>query len=73
MAVVPMAPNDPVFFLHHCNIDRIWDSWQRRYFQNPTDPAQYAPQSGGPAGHNIDDVIPARALIREMETRENSG
>jgi tyrosinase len=39
MAVVPMAPNDPVFFLHHCNIDRIWASWQRRYFQNPTDPA----------------------------------
>jgi tyrosinase len=57
MAVVPMAPNDPVFFLHHCNIDRIWASWQRQYFQNPTDPAQYAPQSGGPAGHNIDDVM----------------
>ncbi len=22
------SPNDPVFFLHHCNIDRIWAMWQ---------------------------------------------
>jgi len=22
------SPNDPVFFLHHCNIDRIWADWQ---------------------------------------------
>jgi tyrosinase len=22
------APNDPVFFLHHANIDRIWARWQ---------------------------------------------
>lgn len=23
------SPGDPVFFLHHCNIDRIWANWQR--------------------------------------------
>jgi len=23
------SPNDPVFFFHHCNIDRIWYLWQR--------------------------------------------
>jgi tyrosinase len=22
------SPNDPVFFLHHSNIDRIWAEWQ---------------------------------------------
>src|SRR5262249_48570557 len=22
------SPNDPVFFLHHCNIDRLWWMWQ---------------------------------------------
>jgi tyrosinase len=22
------APNDPVFWLHHCNIDRLWWQWQ---------------------------------------------
>jgi hypothetical protein len=33
------APNDPVFFLHHSNIDRIWAQWQDN---NPGQ--QYAPQ-----------------------------
>ncbi|MDR6320518.1 tyrosinase family protein [Actinoplanes couchii] len=23
------APNDPVFWLHHCNIDRLWWRWQQ--------------------------------------------
>lgn len=25
------SPNDPVFFLHHANIDRLWSQWQERY------------------------------------------
>jgi tyrosinase len=30
------SPNDPVFFLNHCNVDRIWEAWRtattgRRY------------------------------------------
>ncbi len=25
------SPNDPVFFLHHANIDRLWWQWQARY------------------------------------------
>jgi tyrosinase len=28
MFLVPTAPNDPVFFLHHCNVDRLWAKWQ---------------------------------------------
>ena len=41
--------NDPVFWLHHANIDRIWSEWMRRHGQ------QYLPISGGPIGHNLDD------------------
>jgi hypothetical protein len=22
------SPNDPVFFFHHCNVDRLWYRWQ---------------------------------------------
>lgn len=24
------SPNDPVFFLNHCNVDRIWEAWMRK-------------------------------------------
>ncbi|MBI2686251.1 MAG: tyrosinase family protein [Acidobacteria bacterium] len=24
------APLDPIFWLHHCNIDRLWRAWQRK-------------------------------------------
>ncbi|GAA2740319.1 tyrosinase MelC2 [Kitasatospora cinereorecta] len=26
-----MSPNDPVFWLHHCFIDKLWAEWQRRH------------------------------------------
>lgn len=25
-----LSPVDPIFFLHHCNIDRLWDVWTRK-------------------------------------------
>src|SRR5262249_13635514 len=27
MGSVPTAARDPVFWLHHCNIDRYWECW----------------------------------------------
>lgn len=27
MGSVPTAANDPIFWLHHCNIDRLWSRW----------------------------------------------
>ncbi|HEY7246753.1 MAG TPA: tyrosinase family protein [Xanthobacteraceae bacterium] len=29
------SPNDPAFFLHHCNIDRLWAVWQRSHPAGP--------------------------------------
>ena len=45
------SPNDPTFWLHHTNIDRLWSEWMRRH--GPT----YLPESGGTVGHNIDDAM----------------
>ena len=38
MAEFSTVGGDPIFFLHHCNLDRIWESWNRLGNSNPTDP-----------------------------------
>jgi tyrosinase len=50
------SPNDPVFWLHHCNIDRLWAEWQREHPEQ-----SYLPPSGTPGvvtGHALDDPMP---------------
>lgn len=41
MGRVPFAARDPIFWLHHCNIDRIWAGWNAADSnrRNPEDPA----------------------------------
>ena len=34
----PMSPMDPIFFMHHSNIDRIWDAWNHAGNANSPDP-----------------------------------
>jgi tyrosinase len=29
MGYVPTAAQDPIFWVHHCEIDRLWESWNR--------------------------------------------
>ncbi|UXI68057.1 tyrosinase family protein [Tahibacter amnicola] len=36
MGAVPFAARDPLFWVHHCNIDRLWASWNRAGRSNPT-------------------------------------
>lgn len=52
-SMLPMtSPNDPVFFMHHCMVDKVWHEWQQRF------PAQgYLPTSGGRFGQNLTDPM----------------
>jgi tyrosinase len=37
MGSVPFAPTDPIFWMHHAEIDRIWAQWQTAHpGQNPS-------------------------------------
>lgn len=50
------APRDPLFFLLHCNVDRLWAKWQwlnRRH--NPT--ASQTFSNGSRPGHRINDTM----------------
>ena len=59
------SPNDPVFFLNHCNVDRIWTSWQASPNAGP-----YVPVSG-PANelfrHRLND--PMYSVLTDFEPR----
>jgi tyrosinase len=48
------SPNDPVFYLNHCNVDRIWESWLVRHGRT------YVPgplESPDLEGHRIGDAM----------------
>jgi tyrosinase len=42
------SPGDPVFFMNHCNVDRLWAEWQ----QNKSNKDWY-PEQGQVASHGI--------------------
>lgn len=54
-SMLPMtSPNDPVFFMHHCMVDKVWHEWQLRF------PNQgYLPVSGAAFGQNLTDPMAA--------------
>jgi tyrosinase len=51
------APRDPLFFLLHCNVDRLWAMWQRQ--NGRFDPAVAASYDSTPSlpGHNLNDTM----------------
>ncbi len=54
---VPTAAKDPLFFLLHCNVDRLWAKWQR--INGRFDPTQANSYDSSPAnpGHNLPDTM----------------
>lgn len=45
------SPHDPFFYLHHCNIDRLWAMWQADGHTSDY------PTSGGRVGHHRNDIM----------------
>lgn len=59
------SPNDPVFYLNHCNVDRIWAAWQS---QNPGRPYRPA-ATASPAlfRHRRNDAL--NSILTQMQPR----
>jgi hypothetical protein len=45
-----MSPLDPIFWLHHCNVDRLFAQWQRSGRRMPQQSAAYSGQFVDPNG-----------------------
>jgi tyrosinase len=47
------SPNDPMFWLVHANVDRLWGQWQL----NGRWGSNFYPAAGQPYGHNLNDAM----------------
>jgi tyrosinase len=76
MKDIKAAAKDPIFWLHHCNIDRIWAQWislgEGR--ENPTDPDwlgqefKFHDAGGKPASKTGAEVVDTTALDYEYDS-----
>lgn len=49
------SPNDPIFFLHHCFVDKLWADWQARH----PNAEQFPPNSSNALdGHRLGTDMP---------------
>jgi tyrosinase len=54
------APKDPLFFLLHCNVDRLWAKWQKKFGRfDSALAASYDSNlpNGNRIGHNLSDTM----------------
>jgi tyrosinase len=56
------SPNDPVFYLNHCNVDRIWEAWMVKHGRT-YEPPQSA--SDDLKGHRLDDPMYSLLISRD--------
>lgn len=68
MGSVNWAANDPIFWVHHSNIDRIWASWIKSGGRDPSDAAflgqtwTFANSAGQPVKVKVSDVLNTETL-----------
>lgn len=72
---------DPLFWLHHANIDRLWEVWRQRNAShtNPTQaqwltgvPFEFNDGSGNVVTHRSSDVVDTRTMPLEYEYEDVS-
>ncbi len=70
MGSVPTSARDPLFWLHHCNIDRMWNKWLNLADgrMNPNDSSwlnvqySYADENGQTRTVRVSDIVGSAAL-----------
>jgi outer membrane protein OmpA-like peptidoglycan-associated protein/subtilisin family serine protease len=77
MGTIAWAARDPIFWLHHCNIDRIWASWNAAGRRNPSDAAfldrrfTFADENGQAVTARVGDFVDIQARRYRYERLES--
>jgi tyrosinase len=64
MSSIPTAPTDPIFWMHHANIDRLWSQWQQTH-------AGLNPNLPGPPSSPTSPVMDPWSYV-EADTRSTT-
>jgi tyrosinase len=71
MAIPETSAQDPIFWLHHCNVDRIWESWMKIHGGAVPEDELWAKQCLGkfydPARHQKDVCVQAGQTIKSAQ------
>jgi len=67
MGSIPWAARDPIFWLHHANIDRIWVSWNKANRTNPggtwlTTTFPFSSENGSRVDAKVGDFVDTEAI-----------
>ncbi len=62
-----VSPNDPVFWLHHCYIDKLWADWQARHPNSA-----YLPEKGTPDVVDLDETLAPWHTLRPMDLLDHT-
>jgi tyrosinase len=81
MSTFEDAGNDPIFWLHHCNIDRVWDRWLNLNAgrANPADAGfldqeySFADETGDTVTIRVRDILDSYCLQYRYDDTPNPG
>ena len=59
---------DPIFYLHHAQLDRIWYLWQQRDKMNRVH--DYGGEALGGSNVTLTDVLPLAGLDRDVTVQD---
>ncbi|MBD0842926.1 MULTISPECIES: tyrosinase MelC2 [unclassified Streptomyces] len=62
-----VSPNDPVFWLHHAFVDKLWADWQRRHPGSP-----YLPAAGTPNVVDLGDTMKPWNNVRPADLLDHT-
>jgi tyrosinase len=72
-----LSPLDPIFWLHHCMVDRVWAEWQKSAGHATPDPmkdysGQFCDADGKPAKANSTGAMDVAALGYTYDTLQSA-
>lgn len=62
------SPNDPVFFVHHAQIDRLWEQWRQADLKARA--VMFGGNNSDGSKASLNDVLPMMGLAKDVKVKD---